>query len=289
MSEKNKVVGGQSTRTSNSKHEYLTTAPGLATSSVCTNGYRNAVVQDELYWHENESYRRHRLDFLLYDPPAFDVVVDTGISFLQAAKDELVLDIGGGEGKETAELIMRGMKCVCLDLSRSQLSRARNLIQEQNPAAHAFFVQANAEEAPFADDSFRILYGKAILHHLDLEIVGRELNRLLKSNGRASFAEPLAHHPLFWLARRLTPKLRTSHEQPIHIDNYIEFAEQFNWHELDVFYLLAPLSYLFRLSTHGEKAFRKTHSILSRIDNLLFRLIPRLRRLAWYGLVNVRK
>ena len=162
---------------------------------------RKEIIQSELIWHEQEAHRRYSLDSFLYDPPAFDAVVQSTLDFLQIDSCELVLDMGCGEGKETFELASRGLHIVSTDLSFTQMSRARELIRENIPDAPVCFIQANAEELPFAPGSFRIIYGKAILHHLDLDISAREVNRLLKPEGRATFAEPLAQHPLFWMAR----------------------------------------------------------------------------------------
>ena len=135
--------------------------------------------------------------------------------------------MGGGEGKETVELAARGLRPVSLDLSHRQLARARALIRAQNPGAPVYFIQANAEELPFADGSFRVVYGKAILHHLDLDLAAGEITRVMRADGRAAFAEPLADHPLIGLGRRLTPRLRTRDERPLAADEMERFAERF--------------------------------------------------------------
>ena len=44
---------------------------------------------------------------------------------------------------------------------------------------------------PFPDDSIDVVFGIAILHHLDLDLVSREVRRVLKPGGRAIFQEPV--------------------------------------------------------------------------------------------------
>ncbi|MCI0397007.1 MAG: class I SAM-dependent methyltransferase [Chloroflexi bacterium] len=250
---------------------------------------RQEVIKAELAWHEQESYRRHSLDAFLYDPPAFDVVVESSLAFLEPAPGERVLDLGCGEGKETLTLASRGLLVIGVDLSQLQLSRARQLICEQFPGARVHFVQANAEELPFKDGAFRVIYGKAILHHLDIEGSAQEIGRLLPPGGRATFAEPMKRHPLFWLARRLTPRLRTKDEHPLDPGEFNRFGRYFTSSQTHSFFLLAPLAYPFRLLPGGEPLFRIVQRLLHQADTWLFRLLPSLKKIAWYGAVHVEK
>ncbi|MFW5940547.1 MAG: class I SAM-dependent methyltransferase [Chloroflexota bacterium] len=246
---------------------------------------RRSVIRNELEWHEQEAQRRDPLDRFLYDPPAFDEVVQPAIAFLQPRDGERVLDIGCGEGKETLELASRGLGVISVDLSHRQLSRARERVQEATGCANVHFVQANAEALPFAANQFRIIYGKAILHHLDFDYFFAEMDRVTTPESRATFAEPMAHHPLFWLFRRLTPWLRTTDERPVFLSDLERFAHRFARREVRTFFLLAPVAYLFRLTPRTEGLFHKAHAFLRRIDQFLFRRVRFLRRFAWYSLI----
>jgi ubiquinone/menaquinone biosynthesis C-methylase UbiE len=250
---------------------------------------RKAVVASELAWHEQEAHRRYSLDTLLYAPPAFDPVLLSGVRFLNPVTGERVLDMGCGEGKETLELASLGLLVVSTDLSHVQLSRARQLAQGHCPHANVCFVQANAEELPFASGQFRIIYGKAILHHLDLDISAKVVNRLLQPGGRATFAEPMASHPLFRLARRLTPRLRTQDEHPVELSDLQHYSTFFRRAEIEVYFLLTPLTYFVRMAPGAESIFRWVHSVFRRLDDRLFRILPQLRRFAWYGLVKLER
>lgn len=250
---------------------------------------RSAVIRKEREWHERKAARRGPLDRFLYDPPAFDNVVQPAIAHLQARAGEHVLDMGCGEGKETLELASRGLAVISVDLSHRQLLRARQRLSEHGCDGNAHYIQANAEALPFAAKSFRIVYGKAIVHHLDEAIVSGELHRVMGDEGRATFAEPLAYHPIFWLFRRITPRLRTEDERPMSLGDLDRFARRFDARQIRAYFFLAPLAYILRLAPKGEGLFRLAHGFLQRADTLLFRLIPPLRRLAWYGLVLLKK
>lgn len=248
---------------------------------------RRRVIQRELIWHERESHRRFRLDALLYDSPAFDEVVQNTIDFLQLRSGELVLDMGCGEGKETLILAAQNLFVVGTDLSYSQLQRTRELVKKEFPAAKVCLIQANAEQLPFANHSFRIIHGKAILHHLDLDLSAKETKRLLSFNGRATFAEPMAKHFIIRLGRRLTPNLRTDDERPMALDDLEHFARFFDNPNLQTYYLTAPLAYPFRIFPRGEKIFATIYSLLSSLDQKLLSNFKCLRRFAWYGTLNV--
>ena len=250
---------------------------------------RSAVIRNERLWHEQEAQRRYSLDTLLYAPPAFDAVVDSAFDFLDGRTGELVLDMGCGEGKELVNWAARGLVVVGMDLSHNQLRRARELVGANAPEARVLLVQANAEEPPFTDARFRIIYGKAILHHLEPVLAGRIVNRLLQPGGQASFAEPLARHPMIWLGRRITPKLRTKDEHPLFLHELEAFGRLFQAFDVRAFYLLSPIAYFFRLLPAGEKFFRWAHSFLSRLDLFFFSRLRRSRKFAWYGRVNVQK
>lgn len=248
---------------------------------------RQEIIQKELEWHDKEAHLRLPLDHFLYAPPAFDELSNFCVDFLQAEPGELVLDMGCGEGKHTIDLARRGLVVISIDLSHTQLLLARQMMEELLPDANIFFVQANAEELPFAENSFRIIFGKAIIHHLEEELAIAEVKRLLKPEGRATFSEPLAHHPLIWLGRRLTPKLRTEDEHPLKIQEMAHFGQAFGTVEVDAFFLFTPLAYLVRAMPKGEKVFQKLHRFLSRVDEKFFRAVRGLKRFAWYGVVNV--
>jgi SAM-dependent methyltransferase len=127
-----------------------------------------------------------------------------------------VLDFGCGHGMASVVLARRGAVVTGFDLSPGYLDEAR-LRARANGVAVAF-VRADGERLPFADASFDRVWGSAILHHLDLEIAGRELRRVLRPDGVAVFCEPWGENPLLNWARRRLPypgKQRTPDEQPL--------------------------------------------------------------------------
>ncbi len=131
---------------------------------------------------------------------------------------ERSLEIGAGTGYFSLNLARGGLlhDVTCTDISPGMLSRltanARRLGLDDVTA-----VQAEADALPFADGSFDLVLGHAVLHHLpDLDRAFAELHRVLSPAGRIVFAgEPsrtgdaLARVPKR-AARLLAPAWRTA-------------------------------------------------------------------------------
>ncbi len=126
------------------------------------------------------------------------------------------LEIGAGTGYFSLNLLQAGVvkEATCTDISPGMVStlaaNARRLGVEVRAA------RADAESLPFADESFDLVLGHAVLHHLpDLEKAFSEFHRVLRPGGRLVFAgEPsrfgdrLARIPKR-TANRLSPLWRT--------------------------------------------------------------------------------
>ena len=134
-----------------------------------------------------------------------------------AGKD--VLDFGCGPGYLTKYLIDRGAVSVTgIDVSEGEIEQARERAREDGLQDRSNFLVADAHATGFADDSFDLIVGDSILHHLDLHVALVELRRILRPGGRAVFLEPMWHNPLLRLGRALTPSARTPDEHPLTVD-----------------------------------------------------------------------
>ena len=150
----------------------------------------------------------HYLDHETWVRPAFASLGDvTGLR---------VLDYGCGHGMATVVLARRGARVTAFDLSAGYLTEA-----VRRAAANGVslgLVQTDGERLPFADSTFDRVWGNAVLHHLDMEVAGRELFRVLRPDGVAVFCEPWGENPLLRWARRRLPyrgKERTPDEEPL--------------------------------------------------------------------------
>lgn len=122
-----------------------------------------------------------------------------------------VLEYGCYRGAMVAELAALGPRQLLgIDISDTAIAHAR-----ANYGHLAEFAVMDAHNLELPDESFDVLVGGAILHHLDFDRAIREVHRVLRPGGTAIFIEPLRDNPAGKLLRALTPAARTSNELPL--------------------------------------------------------------------------
>ena len=99
------------------------------------------------------------------------------------------LEIGSGTGYFTLNLMRAGLveKATCTDISPGMLSTLSANAQKLGLDVET--LATDAESLPFEDESFDLVIGHAILHHIpDLGQAFREFSRVLKPGGTVLFA-----------------------------------------------------------------------------------------------------
>lgn len=116
-----------------------------------------------------------------------------------------VVDFGCGSGANTALLAGRGAHVWGIDISEDLLRLGQRRLAISGRAGGATFIAGSAHDMPFPDNSIDVLFGIAILHHLDLDLVSKEVRRVLKPGGRAIFQEPVRNSAVLRFLRSLIP------------------------------------------------------------------------------------
>src|SRR5262249_536367 len=116
-----------------------------------------------------------------------------------------VVDFGCGSGANTALLAGRGAHVWGIDISEDLLRLGQRRLALSGRAGGATFIAGSAHDMPFPDGSIDVVFGIAILHHLDLDLVSREVRRVLKPGGRAIFQEPVRNSAVIRFVRALVP------------------------------------------------------------------------------------
>jgi SAM-dependent methyltransferase len=99
------------------------------------------------------------------------------------------LEIGAGTGYFTLNLLRAGLigQATCTDISPGMLAALRANAQRLGLDVHT--EQVDAERLPFADESFDLVLGHAVLHHIpDLRRAFDEFARVLAPGGSVLFA-----------------------------------------------------------------------------------------------------
>ena len=106
-----------------------------------------------------------------------------------------MLEIGAGTGYFTLNLLRRGVvgEATAIDISPGMLEALQATAARLGLTVET--VAADAERLPFADESFDLVIGHAVLHHIpDLPAALRECMRVLSPGGTLAFmGEPSRH------------------------------------------------------------------------------------------------
>ena len=114
----------------------------------------------------------------------------------------------------------------CINISDTEIQNGRDMAAgtEVKPT----FKVMDAHSLDYDDASFDVVFGKAILHHLDYVVALDEIDRVLKPGGLMVFMEPLDLNPVGWLVRAVTPDMRTPDEVPMRLRHLRLFKERFD-------------------------------------------------------------
>jgi SAM-dependent methyltransferase len=101
----------------------------------------------------------------------------------ESTRDRTVLEIGVGLGSDFVRFVRAGAKATGVDLTQ----RAVDLVERrlELEGLEATLLQADAEQLPFPDASFEVVYSWGVLHHTpDADHALQEAVRVLRPGGR---------------------------------------------------------------------------------------------------------
>lgn len=124
-------------------------------------------------------------------------------------KGKRVLDVGCGPGWVSVQYALGGANVSAIDLTVAAVDIAKKHFAYRN--LHADIRQGNAEELPFADNTFDMVFSSGVLHHTpDTQKAFRETFRVLKPGGHAKitlYRLGVLHSPLVFRFTRAAMNL----------------------------------------------------------------------------------
>ena len=148
------------------------------------------------------------------------------------AAGKTVLDYGCGAGENSVLIASHGARRVIgIDISPELVELGQQRLALHGFAASAELRVGSAHELPVEDESIDVVFGMAILHHLDLPLASREVFRVLKKGGRAIFLEPVRNSRVVRFVRNLIPYTApdiSPFERPLTDAELEEFARNFS-------------------------------------------------------------
>jgi SAM-dependent methyltransferase len=204
--------------------------------------------------------------------------------FLGDLDGKHILEYGCGLGELSVLLARSGARVSAFDISAGSVDVARERAKVNGVADRIDFEVAAAEELPYPDESFELVFGKAVLHHIDPALGAGHLARVVKPGGKAAFSEPMGMNPVLNLIRDRAPypnKNPPGGDKPVNYDEIRLWGAGFahlEWHEIQL------LSMLERGLGFGTRL-----PVLRRADHRLLARVPALRRYCRYVVMLMTK
>lgn len=199
------------------------------------------------------------------------------------SKGKRVLEYGCNKGEKSLRLAGQCSHIDGIDISDAAVQSARTEATRLG-ITNATFAVMDAEHLEFEDESFDMIFGSGIIHHLVLTRAYGELSRVLKRGGVAVFAEPLGHNPFINSYRDRTPELRTPDEHPLMRSDVSLARDYFDSVSCQT-YGLATLAAVPVLKTPLAKPIM---ALGRGVDSVLLK-VPGLKWWAWYSLLVFRR
>lgn len=194
-----------------------------------------------------------------------------------------ILEYGCGPGGNALALARAGAIMTAIDISPVAIQRAET--EARSAGIRVDYKVMNAEAMSFPDQSFDLICGSGILHHLDLARAFSEIRRTLHPNGAALFLEPMGHNPFITLYRKMTPQMRSRDEHPLHMVD-LRLARSYFLEVQPEFFNLFTL---FAAPLPSGILQEKILWALGKADQLLFQTAPIMRRYAWMTVIRLAK
>ena len=156
--------------------------------------YYNSTPADEFYFkiwggdHIHVGIYNHSKESIKDASPR---IVQMMASKLNLNTNIKLLDLGSGYGGAARYLAKNfGFQVTCLNLSKTQNERNRDLNKKYGLDNLITVVEGNFEDIPFPEDSFDIVWSQdAIVHSANRELVVQEVVRVLNASGEFIFTD----------------------------------------------------------------------------------------------------
>jgi ubiquinone/menaquinone biosynthesis C-methylase UbiE len=207
-----------------------------------------------------------------------------------------ILDLGCGTGEAAVYFAERNAQVTAADVSFKMVELTCELAAKYGVQNRVLGIEMNSEDLPFPDHYFDFVFGSSVLHHVNLSKTTHEVSRVLTSDGKVVFIEPLAYNPIIEVYRRIAYKVRTRTEYPMSFDDIRGMKTSFSTVRHAEFHLFTLLIFIWfflgerihpnadrywkRFVLSGEKyawAFNPLHAI----DKLVLGHSIHLRKYCW--------
>lgn len=220
-------------------------------------------------------------------------------------KGKKILEIGCGCGEASVYFAKQGAVVTATDISNGMVRLTQRVADYHQVSLTGLVCSADA--LPFPENSFDIVYGANVLHHVDMAKTLDEIRRVLKPGGIFACWDPILYNPAIRIYRRLASGVRSVDEHPVDRKYIKEISKRFYtpggicakgfW--LSSCLIFVKYYFIDKVDPSKERYWKKVvddsetikplYSKLERIDQVLLKRFPFLKWLCWNMVVIVRK
>lgn len=269
-------------------------ARDVASTLVHTKPLLDPVLRDEAA-HANRDYA----------PYAHDLAVHTGMLRKYASPADLwdwrqlaallvgqvagktLLDFGCGMGEESVYFAKLGARVTAIDISDVGVATLRRRAEAHRLDIRAF--EMRCDPTSFEANSFDVVHGMGILHHVGIDAALAEVWRVLKPGGVGVFLEPMGDHAGIERAKEwLMKNARFLGD----FDEVTDHEHNLTWREIDGATrrfsrrFTQPYHLLYRLKRFIPTAL---YNAVRRVDHGALAMLPQLRTFAGAVVIQVVK
>jgi len=207
-----------------------------------------------------------------------------------------VLVYGCGNDSAAIWFSKLGAKVDAIDISPKSVKNQELIADLLGLKMNCIVMDANNLDLP--SNEYDIVYGNAILHHLDIDKSSDQIARVLKPGGKGVFRDVMKGNIFLQIYRIATPFWRTDDEHPLTLEDFALIRKKFISCNIES-YIFSGLPYFFFARIMNNVIFKKigirlriptTDSIYTNFDKLdktIFSLFPFIRNKAWLCVVTL--
>lgn len=216
------------------------------------------------------------------------------IESLGDLRGKKVVELGCGLGEAAVYFAKKGADVVATDISQGMCDLVKRVATKHGVTLAT--AQAYSHTMPFPDGTFDVVYAANLLHHVDVEETLIEAKRILKPGGVFVSWDPLAHNPAINVYRRMAMGVRTEDEHPLKMKEIGVFKKHFTNVKIGTFWLTSlaiflKFYFIDRVNPNKErywkkiltehKKLEKTYYFFEKIDKVILKVLPFLKRYCW--------
>ena len=239
-------------------------------------------LREKEFHNELQSRKEERFENIFYKA-IYNLNEDFFRYLERKVKNSEVLDYGCGVGSSVEKIVEYKPKRIHgIDISEVSISKAKK--RAENLPGEIIYQVDNCEKTRFEENTFDLVYGTGILHHLQFNKCLDEIFRILKSDGSLVFIEPLGTNPIINLYRKLTPNSRSKDEHPLINKDFDYIQSKFKDLKVNYYGFITLIFFQFYRDPKNSNIYK----LLTKLDNFLFKF-KFFKLFAWSVLITARK